>query len=143
MTRYIQFLMPVALIGCLAGCGPNPPKAEKGASPGSDVTYFSGAHIIAGDGSPVQTDVVFIVENGKIRNMGKKGDVKPPQGAARTDLNGETIMPVFVNLNAHPGLTNGPTYGPENYNHDSVSNDLKRYLYYRSEEHMSELQSHS
>src|SRR5215467_14120734 len=130
MTRYTQILIAMTLIGSLAACGDGGPAKTEKAAAGTDVTYFSGLRLIPGDGSPVQEDAVFIVENGKIKSVGKRGEVKPPQGAGRADLNGETIMPVFVNLNAHPGLVNGPTFGPENYNHDSVTNDLKRYLYY-------------
>src|SRR5262249_22428475 len=96
----------------------------------SDITYFSNLRLAPGDGSPIVDDAVFISENGKIKALGKRGEVKPPQGAARADLNGELIMPVLVNLNGHPGLVNGSTFGPSNYNHDSVVNDLKRYLYY-------------
>src|ERR1051325_2354617 len=130
MRRKTQFFIGVTLSCALAACGGPAPTQEKAAA-GADVTYFSGFRLLPGDGSPIQDDMVFIVENGKIKSLGKKGgDGKPVQGAARTDLGGQIIMPVLVNLNAHPGLTNGPTYGPENYNHDSVSNDLKRYLYY-------------
>ena len=131
MTRYRQFLVAVALISSLTACGgPEPAKTSEKAAAGADVTYFFNLKLVPGDGSQAADDTVFVSENGKIKAMGKKGEVKPPQGAARADLNGETIMPVFVNLNAHPGLVNGPTFGPANYNHDSVVNDLKRYLYY-------------
>ena len=130
MTRYTQFAIAIPLICCLAACGDAPASKDEKSANGPDTTYFFGLKLIPGDGSPIQEDAAFVVENGKIQSIGKKGDVKPPKGAGRTDLDGKIVMPVFVNLNAHPGLVNGPTFGPENYNHDSVSNDLKRYLYY-------------
>jgi len=131
MTRYTQSFLTVTLVCCLAGCGggDNSAQPEKPAA-GADITFFSGARLILGDGSPVLDDAAFIVENGKFKTIGKKGEVKPPQGAGRTDLSGAIIMPVLVNLSAHPGLTNGPASGPENYKKESVTNDLKRYLYY-------------
>src|SRR5579884_1689819 len=130
MRRYTQFIIAITLAGSLAACGGPEPTKEKGAGGGSDVTYFFGAKVIPGDGSAIIDDAAFVTQNGKITAMGKRGDVKPPQGAGRMDLSTLIIMPVFVNLNAHPGLVNGPTFGAQNYNHDSVVNDLKRYLYY-------------
>src|SRR5207244_1212881 len=91
--------------------------------------FFNGK-VIPGDGSPVMEDVAFVVENGKIKAFGKKGEVIPPKGAGRTALSGMVVMPVLVNLHARPGLANGSDFGPQVFNHDSVNNDLKRYLYY-------------
>src|SRR5207237_7432714 len=45
-------------------------------------------------------------------------------------LTGRTLTPVFFNIQAQPGLSNGPSYGPKNYNRDSVMADLDRYAYY-------------
>src|SRR5438552_3781494 len=96
----------------------------------SDVTFYFGARVIPGDGSPVIEDATFIVSNGKFTAFGKKGDVTPPKGAGRVDLTGRTLTPVFFNLSTQPGLNNGSAYGPKNYNHDSVMADLDRYAYY-------------
>src|SRR5207249_9997777 len=69
-------------------------------------------------------------ENGKITQLGGKNEVKPPKGSGRVELNGQTIMPVLVNLHGHVGLNNGSSFGPENYKRDSVTADLNRYGYY-------------
>src|SRR5207249_1796048 len=52
------------------------------------------------------------------------------KGSGRIDLTGRTLTPVFFNLQAQPGLSNGPSYGPKNYGHESVIADLDRYAYY-------------
>ncbi len=96
----------------------------------SDVTFYFGARVIPGDGSPVIEDATFIVSNGKFTAVGKKGEVTPPKGSGRIDLTGRTLTPVFFNLQAQPGLSNGPSYGPKNYGRESVIADLDRYAYY-------------
>ena len=39
-------------------------------------------------------------------------------------------MPLLVNVHAHVGLLKGESFNPDNYNRESVINDLDRYAYY-------------
>src|SRR5579871_396782 len=122
MERCAKSLMVVILISFLAACSSesgDEGKDKKQAS-SSDTTFYFGARVIPGDGSPVIDEATFIVSNGKFTALGKKTDVAPPKGAGRVDLTGRTLMPVMFNLQAQPGLSNGPLYGPKNYNRDSV-----------------------
>ncbi len=131
MKRYAKSLIGVALIVSVAGCGPEPEKgADKGAAGSSDISYFYGARIIPGDGSPAMEDMSFIVMNGKFTTIGKRSEVTPPKGSARIELTGRTVTPVFFNLQAQPGMNNGAQYGPKNYTRESLTADLSRYLYY-------------
>jgi imidazolonepropionase-like amidohydrolase len=137
MKRYTKSLTGVILIGLLglAGCDPAPSDAGKGdgkqvAGSSSDTSFFYGGRLIPGDGSPAIEEATFIVSNGKFTAIGKKGEVQPPKGSARIELTGRTVVPVFINLQAQPGLNNGAQYGPKNYNRDSVTADLARYEYY-------------
>src|ERR1043165_8482112 len=101
MTRYTQIVIAVTLVCCLAGCGDSSAPTKEGgkaASTAVDATFFSGATVIPGDGSPVIEDAAILVENGKFKAIGKRGEVKPVQGAGRADLSGHFIMPVLVNL---------------------------------------------
>src|SRR5213593_3127955 len=134
MKRCTKSLLVVSLLCGLAACssesGSEGGKGDQKKQSGSDITYYFGARVIPGDGSPVMEDATFIISNGKFTALGKKGEVTPPKGAGRVDLTGRTLTPVFFNLQAQPGLSNGPSYGPKNYNHDSVMADLDRYAYY-------------
>lgn len=133
MTRYGQLVILGMLICCLASCGgeaPTADKADKAAPPVVDISFFSGGRLIPGDGSPPIDESTMIVENGKIISIGKKGELHPPKGSARIELDGLTIMPVLINLHGHPGLTTGASFGPQNYKRDSVLADLNRYEYY-------------
>src|SRR5436309_8675470 len=133
MKRYTKSLMVAMLVSFLAGCSSesgSDSKSDKKQQATSDITFYFGARVIPGDGSPVIEEATFIVSNGKFTEHCKKGEVTPPKGSGRIDLTGRTLTPVFFNLQAQPGLSNGPSYGSKNYNHDSVMADLDRYAYY-------------
>src|SRR5438552_10283756 len=134
MKRCTKSLLVVILSCGLAACssetGSEGGKGDQKKQSGSDTTYYFGARVIPGDGSPVMEDATFIISNGKFTALGKKGDVTPPKGSGRIDLTGRTLTPVFFNLQAQPGLNNGSSYGPKNYNRESVMADLERYAYY-------------
>ena len=134
MRRYVKSLTGLFLVSVLAGCGDAGVDASKGdgkqAASTSDTSFFYGGRFVPGDGSPVIEDANFIVTNGKFTIIGKKGEVTPPKGSARIDLMGRTVTPVFINLQAQPGMNNGAQYGSKNYNRDSMTADLARYEYY-------------
>jgi len=132
MKRYTLLVLAAMLFGVIAGCSSESSNGnDNAAKPAAvDITFYSGARLIPGDGSAPIEEATFIVENGKITQVGGKNEVKPPKGAGRVELNGQTIMPVLVNLHGHVGLNNGSSFGPENYKRDSVTADLNRYGYY-------------
>src|SRR5918996_626274 len=70
------------------------------------VTLFEGAQLITGDGGVI-ADSAFIVAGTEIREVGRKGDVALPQGAARVDLTGKTVMPALVDAHVHMGYRKG------------------------------------
>src|SRR5215471_12943036 len=126
MRRHTKTLMGLVLMCFAAGCGsPVGGDANQGNS-----SFFYGARMIPGDGSAPIDNANFIVTDGKITVIGKKGEVTPPKGSAQVDLSGRTLVPVFIDLSAQPGMNNGAQYGPKNYNRDSVTADLDRYQYY-------------
>src|SRR5262249_51565800 len=134
MERYAKSLIVVMLISFLSACSSSSGDEGKGEkkqqSSSSDTTFYFGARVIPGDGSPVIEGAAFIISNGKFTALGKRGEVTVPRGAGQVDLTGRTLTPVLFNLQAQPGLSNGPLYGPKNYNRESVMADLDRYAYY-------------
>jgi imidazolonepropionase-like amidohydrolase len=91
---------------------------------------FEGARLIPGDGTPAVEDSAFLVENGSITRVGKKGDVRAPAGTARVNLTGKTVMPTLINPHGHPGFQKGLTYVQENFTRDNVIADLNRAYYF-------------
>jgi imidazolonepropionase-like amidohydrolase len=74
--------------------------AQRGAG---EATLFEGARVIVGDGSAPMENAAFLVENGQLAKVGRKGEVQLPAGAARVDLAGKTVIPALINMHAHPG----------------------------------------
>jgi imidazolonepropionase-like amidohydrolase len=135
MRRYTKSLTGLVLTCLLAGCGSDAGTNEGGNADGKaggsgNSSFFYGARLIPGDGSAPLDNANFVVTDGKIVVIGKKGEVTPPKGSAQVDLSGRTITPVFINLQAQPGMNNGAQYGTKNYSRDTITADLARYEYY-------------
>ena len=102
MKCYAKSLAAMAFALSLAGCGdPTAGKSGDGTTPGGgDTSYFYGARIIPGDGSPALEDQSFIVVNGKITQIGPRKDIAPPKGSKGVELTERTVTPAFINLAA-------------------------------------------
>src|SRR4051812_27122167 len=73
----------------------------------STATVFEGARLIVGDGSAAIEDSAFVVERGWITQVGRRGAVQVPAGAARVDLTGKTVIPALVDGHSHIGYQKG------------------------------------
>jgi molybdenum ABC transporter molybdate-binding protein len=62
---------------------------------------FEDARLITGDGSAPIENSAFVVENGRITQVGSKGQVQAPAGAAHVDLTGKTVMPAIIDAHTH------------------------------------------
>jgi imidazolonepropionase-like amidohydrolase len=91
---------------------------------------YEGARLIAGDGSAPIADSAFLVENGTITRVGKKGALTAPGGAGRINLTGKTVMPTLINAHGHPGFQRGLTYSADNFTRENIIDDLDRALYF-------------
>jgi len=82
-------------------------------------TVFEGARLITGDGSAPVADSAFVVENGRFTAVGRKGQVKAPEGAAHVDLTGKTVIPAIIDAHKHLALTR-----------DALVDQLQHFAYY-------------
>ena len=69
----------------------------------SAAVVYEGARLIIGDASAPIDSGAFVVQNGQITALGRRGAVRAPSGAARVDLTGKTVMPALVNAHVHFG----------------------------------------
>lgn len=101
-------------------------KSENTASENASVLYKN-ATIITGDGSTVLENADLLVENGKIKNIGKnlKSD-----GAKVVDLTGKTIMPTLISAHTHIGNLKGNSAAGTNFNRENVLRQLRKYQDY-------------
>src|SRR5216684_2485211 len=63
----------------------------------SGTVLFEGARLVIGDASAPIEGGAFVVRNGRITAVGRRGAVPTPAGAARVDLTGKTVMPAMNN----------------------------------------------
>ena len=103
---------------------------ETQANRSTPVVLYEGARLIAGDGSAPIADSAFLVENGTITKVGKKGGLTAPGGAGRINLTGKTVMPTLINAHGHPGFQRGLTYSANNFTRENIIDDLNRALYF-------------
>jgi imidazolonepropionase-like amidohydrolase len=94
------------------------------------VVLYEGARLISGDGSVPIADSAFLVANGAIARVGRKGELTLPPGAGRVDLTGKTVMPTLINAHGHPGFQRGLTYSADNFTRETIIDDLNRALYF-------------
>ncbi len=64
-------------------------------------TVYEGARLIVGDGSAPIDNSAFVVQGNRFTEIGRRGQVKVPAGAARVDLSGKTVMPAIVDAHTH------------------------------------------
>ena len=90
---FICVLVVIAAVAVAVGQSQSPQ--------GGSVTLFEGARLIAGDGSAPIENSAFLVQNNRITQVGRKGQLKAPAGAASIDLTGKTVMPAIVDAHTH------------------------------------------
>ena len=96
---------------------------------------YEGARLIIGDASAPIDNGAFLVQNGQITAIGKKGAITVPGGATHTDLTGKTVMPALVNIHAHLGWELYTVYGdvpaaPDNFTAENLLDHLQREAFY-------------
>jgi imidazolonepropionase-like amidohydrolase len=83
-------------------------------APGGAAVY-EGARLIIGDARPPIENGAFVVQNGRITAVGRKGAVAVPAGVAHVDLTGKTVMPAMINAHVHIGYEGYSRSGAANY----------------------------
>jgi imidazolonepropionase-like amidohydrolase len=100
----------------------------------STPVLYEGARLIIGDGSAAIESGAFVVQNGRITAVGRKGAIAAPSGAVRVDLTGKTVMPALVNAHAHFGYERFTRAAgealPENFTPENLLDHLQREAFY-------------
>ena len=127
-TRWLHLSLLLLVTILAAACGGEPePEAP---APTSSARLYEGALLIAGDGRAPVEDSAFLVDDGLIMAMGRRGELGLPRGGAIVDLTGKTVMPMLVSTHGHVGYQRGLSYEAENYSRDNLIDHLNRYAYY-------------
>jgi imidazolonepropionase-like amidohydrolase len=94
------------------------------------VVLFEGARLIIGDGSAAIENGAFLVRNGHLAAIGRRGSVTAPAGVTRVDLSGKTVMPTMINVHAHLGYEGYTSWGAQNYNSPNLLDHVEREAFY-------------
>jgi len=94
------------------------------------VTVFEGARLITGDPAATIDDSAFVVQDGTFTAVGRRGEVQAPQGAARVDLTGKTVMPGIIEAHAHLGYWKDLQPSADHFTRDQLLSDLQRFAYH-------------
>jgi imidazolonepropionase-like amidohydrolase len=116
------------LIFFIAACGAPPASEVPPAT--RTATLFEGARLITGDEAPPIEDSAFVVQDGKFTTVGRRADVQAPEGAARVDLTGKTVMPGIIEAHAHLGYWKDLKPSAEHFTREQLLSDLQRFAYH-------------
>lgn len=124
MRSYLLCVAALLLAGCSSQV--SQPAPEGGA------TIFEGARLITGDGGAAIENSAFVVVNNQFTQVGRRGEVQVPAGAARVDLAGKTVMPTMVDLHGHLGFQNVAegTMSKETFTRENLIDHLERLAYH-------------
>jgi imidazolonepropionase-like amidohydrolase len=124
-----QPIRPIFFFLVFLTAGPILTALQRPVSP-SRVTLFEGARLIVGDGrAPIESSA-FLVEKDRFARVGRKGDIRPPSGAARVDLTGKTVIPALIDAHSHIGYMKDLTSGPQNYTRENILDQMYRFAYF-------------
>jgi len=126
--RRMSIVILSGLMLFVAACA-SPPASQRSAAAGS-ATLFEGARLITGDEAAPIEDSAFVVQDGKFISVGRRGEVQVPEGAARIDLTGKTVMPGIIEAHAHLGYWKGLTPSAEHFTRENLLSDLQRLAYH-------------
>jgi predicted amidohydrolase YtcJ len=62
---------------------------------------IQGGTLIDGTGRSPVTDAIVVFQDGRIRDVGRRSDVKTPEGAEVIDATGKTILPGLIDGHCH------------------------------------------
>ena len=100
-----------------------------GNAPAIPVIY-EGARLLIGDQSAPIENGAFVVQNGRITAVGRKGAVNAPANATHVDLTGKTVMPGMINVHVHIGYEGYTSWGAEDYTPANIVDHLQREAFY-------------
>jgi len=122
-NKLSTLLLSVACLALVAGA-PSEVRSQ-------GATVYEGARLITGDGAAIENSA-FLVEGNRFTQVGRRGDVVAPAGAARVDLTGKTVMPTMIDLHGHYGFQNIPegTMSKETFPRENLVDHMQRLAYH-------------
>ena len=120
--RRMSLVVLSGLILLITACAA--PRESQPSAATAGATLFEGARLITGDEAPPIEDSAFVVQDGKFMSVGRRGEVRAPERAARVDLTGKTVMPGIIEAHAHLGYWKDLKPSAEHFTREQLLQDL-------------------
>jgi imidazolonepropionase-like amidohydrolase len=91
-----------AVVVSALGFSQQPSKADS-AKPASKITYIRAGRLFDATGDNVRENMVIVVQDERIQNVGPASAVSIPAGAAVIDLSRATVLPGLIDCHTHLG----------------------------------------
>lgn len=119
-------LVTIAVLTALAvGCGRTDTRPPSG-----DTFVLRNFTLIDGTDRPPVANAAMVVDGGRVSWVGPAADLRAPDAAATTDLNGAFVMPGLIDLHGHLGNTVDLVQDRKFHTRASVEKDLRTYAAY-------------
>jgi imidazolonepropionase-like amidohydrolase len=122
-SRIRTTIAALALVVFAMGCSGESPAA-------SDALVLRNFTLIDGGDHEPMPQAAMVVEQGRISWVGREADLKAPDGAATSDLNGAYVIPGLINLHAHLGNTVDLVQDTKFHTRESAEQDLRTFASY-------------
>jgi imidazolonepropionase-like amidohydrolase len=103
---------------------------SRASAPSSDALVFRNFTLIDGGDHAPLPQAAMVVEQGRISWVGPAADMKAPEGAPVTDLNGAYVIPGLIDLHTHIGNTVDLVQDSKFHTRASIEKELKTYASY-------------
>jgi len=96
----------------------------------SETVVLRHVTLFDGTGRAPVADSALVIEDGRVRWVGRSAQLKVPAGAKVEDLPGKFVMPGIIDNHVHLGLVDGITQDLKYYSRESVEKQLHLYAAY-------------
>ena len=125
------FTLGVLVLGLVApGCSRSGSEGAETPAGAAAALVFRNFTLIDGTDRAPMAQAAMVVQNGRVSWVGAAADLKAPDGAKVTDLNGAYVIPGLMDTHAHIGNTVDLVQDKSNHTRDSVEKDLRTYTSY-------------
>src|SRR5688500_12992597 len=125
-VKVTALILGILALSC-SGSGGESKEAPPG---GAAALVFRNFTLIDGTGGAPLAPAAMVVQNGRVSWVGSATDLKAPEGATVTDLNGAYVIPGLMDMHAHIGNTVDLVQDKSNHTRESVEKDLRTYASY-------------
>ena len=125
-TKVSALILTILALSCSRSGG----ESAEGPPGAPDALVFRNFTLIDGADRGPLPQAAMVVENGRVTWVGAATDLKAPERAKVTDLNGAYVIPGLMDMHAHVGNTVDLVQDKSNHTRESVEKDLRTYASY-------------